>query len=61
MKEKFTLIIETLHANDYGDSENVSSWTSDLINCSFSFFSFAFLSRAASSMLNKWTLKHLKP
>jgi len=25
MKEKFSLTIETLHANDCGDSENVSS------------------------------------
>lgn len=40
MKEKFTLIIETLHADDFGDRENVSGWWSNLINCSFSFLFF---------------------
>lgn len=50
MKEKFQLIIETLHADDAGDRENVSSCRSNVINRRPFLFSFAFLLRAASSM-----------
>lgn len=47
MKEKFTIIIETLHADDDGERENVSSRGQTLlIVVFFFFFSFAFLLRA---------------
>lgn len=42
MKEKFTLIIETLHSDDMGDKENVSNQETNVINCSFSFLFFCF-------------------
>lgn len=59
MKEKFSLIIETLHADDMGDRENVSSWWSNFINRRpFLFFSFAFLLRAASSMFKPLKKTH---
>lgn len=63
MKEKFTLIIETLHADDMGDQANVSNRWPNLINCSFFFsFFFAFLLRAASSVSkNKSKLKLKTP
>lgn len=31
MKEKFTLIIESLHVNDAGDQENVSVYLTTLL------------------------------
>lgn len=52
MKDKFILIIETLHVDDSGDQENVSTEEDSHINCSFSSFLFAFLLRAASMLKN---------
>lgn len=56
MKEKFTIIIETLHADDDGERENVSSREQTLLIVVFLFFFFCFPFTRASSMLIK--IKH---
>lgn len=46
MKEKFSIVVETLHANDDGERENVSSWRRTLLIVVF-FFLFLLLSFCA--------------